>query len=76
MRALGGDHPTGPPGAQRRLARRYDATSRKVNNATARSWNGNSGIPPPALVVVVLLWLVGVVWAEVVGIVEVLVVLG
>jgi hypothetical protein len=73
-RAFDGDRLTTLPEVQRCLTKRYDATSRIVNVETASNWYGNSGIPPPPeLVVVVGLVLEVVVWVGVVVNVVVLV---
>lgn len=50
-RAFAGERPTRPLGIVRRLTSRYDATNRSVNAGAENSWNGNSGIPPPPMLV-------------------------
>lgn len=76
LRAPVGDRPAGPTDVRWRLTRRYDATNRNVNTAAASIEKGNSGIPPPLVLVVVLLELEEVivtvgVTVEVVELVEV-----
>lgn len=55
LRAPVGDRPAGPTDVRWRLTRRYDATNRNVNTAAASIEKGNSGIPPPLVLVDVVL---------------------